>query len=356
MAIVEHEGPFAVIVSDMRMPRMDGLQFLVRAKQIAPDSVRIMLTGNSDQQTAIQALNEGNLFRFLTKPCPTEQLRQALQAGVEQYQLVTAEKQLLEETLNNSLQVLVDILSLVNPTAFSRSTRVKRLAREIAVQLGLRNPWEVEIAAMLSQIGCITVPEETLLKIAEYEPLTGRELDLYQHHPYIGHDLIAQIPRLEMVAEIIAHQNRRISDDPKINLISDPDNTPIPGAHILKVVLDFDQMLTAGNLPHNAIGEMAKRDGWYDPQVLDTLKAILLKNADEYVSLKVNIPDLQPGMILDETLTLGTGATLFSAGQEITLSLILRLVSFIEEDQMPTEIQVRVPASGMPTRGIAHLL
>src|ERR687883_1975197 len=90
---IKKNGPFAVIVSDMRMPEMDGVQFLARAKELAPESIRIMLTGNSDQQTAMEAVNEGHIFRFLTKPCPPEMLAKALTAGLEQYQLVRAERE-----------------------------------------------------------------------------------------------------------------------------------------------------------------------------------------------------------------------------------------------------------------------
>ena len=81
------DGPFAVIVADMKMPGENGVQFLMRAKQIAPTSVRIMLTGDSDQKTAMDAINEGNIFRFLTKPCSAYTLAQALKAALKQYQL-----------------------------------------------------------------------------------------------------------------------------------------------------------------------------------------------------------------------------------------------------------------------------
>jgi CheY-like chemotaxis protein len=350
LAMIAQEGPFAVIVSDMRMPGMDGVQFLSRVKEVTPNSVRIMLTGNSDQQTAMEAVNQGNIFRFLNKPCPPEMLAQALTAGLEQYRLLTAEKQLLEETLNNSLQVMVDILALVNATAFSRSTRVKRLARDIAEQLGVRNSWEVEIAAMLSQIGCITVPEETLRKVANGDPLTGKELDLYHQHPNIGHDLIARIPRLEKVAEIIAQQNRRVNDD---TAASDNTNGAARGARILKAVLDLDSLLNAGHLPHDAIREMAGRKGWYDPLIFNTLKELVHKTADEYVTIKAAVADLKPGMILDEALITNRGALLLSAGQEITFSLILRLTNFADAGIIPSTIQVRIPVTNFPATGAA---
>ena len=347
LALIAQEGPFAVIVSDMRMPGMDGVQFLSRVKETAPNSVRVMLTGNSDQQTAMSAVNEGSIFRFLNKPCPPETLAQTLTAGLEQYRLLTAEKQLLEETLNNSLQVMVDILSLTNATAFSRSARLKRLASDIALQLNVRDAWQVKIAAMLSQIGCITVPEDTLLKISRGEAITEKELSLYHQHPQVGHDLTVRIPRLEIVAEIIASQNRLMTDDPKARLPFDSTDTLTVGARILKIVLDFDKLLETGHLPHAAVRELLGRAGWYDVVVLNALKELIHKNAEELVTVKLPMADLKPGMILDESLFTNRGALLLSAGQEITLSLIMRLINFAEAELISTDVQVRVPASSV---------
>lgn len=347
LALIAQEGPFAVIVSDMRMPGMDGVQFLARVKELTPASVRIMLTGNSDQHTAMEAVNQGSIFRFLTKPCPPDRLAQALAAGLEQYGLITAEKQLLEETLNNSLQVLVDILSLTNATAFSRSTRIKRLARDIAAHLGVQNVWQIEIAAMLSQIGCITVPEETLLKISGGKSLTEKELHLYHQHAQVGHDLTARIPRLEIVAQIIACQNRLMTDDPQANNPFDPADTLTVGARILKVVLDFDKLLETGSLPHAAIRELCERKGWYDTTILSALKYLIHTKAEEFVTVTLSLSELKPGMVLDESLVTRRGALLLSAGQEITLSLILRLINFAEADLIAREAPVRVPANSL---------
>jgi signal transduction histidine kinase len=109
LAAVESRGPFAVIVSDMRMPGMDGVQFLSKVKEKAPDSIRIMLTGYADQHTAIEAVNEGNIFRFLTKPCPPEVLAKALGAGIQQYRLAMAEKNLLEWMLSGNIPMMKDL-------------------------------------------------------------------------------------------------------------------------------------------------------------------------------------------------------------------------------------------------------
>ncbi|HEX3101699.1 MAG TPA: HD domain-containing phosphohydrolase, partial [Pyrinomonadaceae bacterium] len=322
IAMIENEGPFAVVISDMRMPGMDGIQLLCLVKEIAPESVRVMLTGNADQQTAMNAVNEGNIFRFLTKPCPPEDLVNTLKAGVEQYRLVTAEKKLLEETLNKSIEVLVDILAIVNPTAFSRSTRVKKMAREIADSLGVDNVWEIEIAALLSQIGCVTVPEEILQKIADGASLSNKETGLYHQHPRVGHDLIARIPRMETVAAIVADQNHRIADESiKMAPSSEIDKATL-GARILKVVLDFDRLIIGGSSPQMACQRMSERMGLYDPRVFAGLLNIVEGTAKSYQTLDVRVSDLKPGMSLGGVLVSERGSVLLPVGQEITTSLI----------------------------------
>ena len=81
LAAVAHRGPYAVVVADMRMPGLTGVEVLARIRQMAPDTVRMMLTGNADQQTALEAVNEGHIFRFMTKPCPPDAFAKALTAG-----------------------------------------------------------------------------------------------------------------------------------------------------------------------------------------------------------------------------------------------------------------------------------
>lgn len=342
LAIIESEGPFAVVVSDMRMPGMDGIQFLGRVMEIAPDTVRVMLTGNADQQTAVNAVNEGNIFRFLTKPCPAEILTQTLQTGLEQYRLITAEKQLLEETLNKSLEVLVEILAIVNPTAFSRSSRVKKMARQIADELGVENPWQVEIAAMLSQIGCVTVPEEILVKIAGGAPLNDRETALYHQHPEIGHDFIAQIPRMETIAEMIGSQNQRFHDETAYTA-DDPRLRSRVGSRILKVVLDFDKLISSRNTPQHAYLDLAERVGWYDVGVLEVLKKLIEIAPEKYVELELGVGSLTPGMVLENALMSTRGSMLLSAGQEITRSLVLRLINLAQAGIIEETVRVNVP-------------
>jgi response regulator RpfG family c-di-GMP phosphodiesterase len=354
LALLNNGEKFAVIMSDMRMPIMDGIQFLRRVREIAPNSVRMMLTGNADQQTAIDAVNEGNIFRFLNKPCSPENIANALNAGLEQHDLITAEKVLLSETLNKSLQVMVEILSLVNPTAFSRANRIKRQARDIAIYMGVEKVWEVEIAAMLSQIGCLTVPENILQKISHCKTLDEKELAAYQQHPSVGRDLIARIPRLENVAEMIGNQNQRFNDGVKETERTDKSDAAKLGARILKAVLDFDKLLDAGNLPHQALKELSARIGWYDSIVLEALRHLVQEAAEEFVEVDVNVNELKPGMLLAKAVYSTRDVLLLSEKQEITLPLILKLINLAEAETIPDVLRVSVPvgkfqAEGAPT-------
>ncbi|HFE65571.1 MAG TPA: response regulator, partial [Caldithrix sp.] len=175
LRILAERGPFAVVISDMRMPGMDGTKFLSQVFETSPDTVRILLTGQADMNDAIAVVNEGQIFRFLTKPCPTEKLVPAIEQGLRQYRLITAEKELLSKTLKGTIKLLIDILSVVNPDAFSRAKRIHKTARKIAARLKFKDQWQLDIACMLSQVGCVTVPGEILQKKFRGEKLSPSE-------------------------------------------------------------------------------------------------------------------------------------------------------------------------------------
>jgi response regulator RpfG family c-di-GMP phosphodiesterase len=346
LAAIASRGPYAVIVSDMRMPGVDGIQFLAKVKDMLPDSVRIMLTGQADQYTAIQAVNEGNIFRFLTKPCSPDVLTKALDAGIQQYRLVMAEKDLLEKTLSGSIQILTDVLSLVNPTAFGRAARVRRLVSQLVAVLKVENAWQIEVAAMLSQVGCVTISEETLAKIYKGISLSVDELWMLQAHPQIGHDLIANIPRLEQVAEIIAYQEKLyngmgLPHDDKygqgIHL----------GARILKLALDFDKIEGAGMSRAEALKRIEARDGWYDPTVVEALR-IVMGNEAGYEIRSVLTDELSLDMVLDQEIVSIGGHPLFSKGQEVTSPLRARLMNYAKEGTIANSIKVLVPTKASP--------
>jgi response regulator RpfG family c-di-GMP phosphodiesterase len=341
LAAIEARGPFALVVSDMRMPGMDGIEFLAKVKEISPDSVRIMLTGNADMQTAVDAVNEGNIFRFLNKPCAHDLMEKTLRAGLEQYRLVRAERELLEKTVSGCVQMLTEILAFSNQAAFSRAARVRNLAGQIARELGFQNGWQVEIAAMLCQIGCLTVPERLFKKLYNNEFLTAEETRLLESHPQAGHDLVAHIPRLEAVAEIISYQEKHYDGTGFPHNEVRGNGIPV-GARILKVALDFDKLVEGEMSPTQAYLEIEKREGWYDPKVVEALKMDINRNV-EYEKKQLDFQDLRPGMKLAEGIRNVYGMLLLESGYEITASFCLHLRSFVERGIVKGPFNMLIP-------------
>ncbi|MEO7387320.1 MAG: HD domain-containing phosphohydrolase, partial [Gammaproteobacteria bacterium] len=206
LRLLEELGPFALVISDMRMPGMTGAELLTRVRTLYPDTVGMILSGQADLEATISAVNDGHIFRFLTKPCSEEPLRAAVAAGVEQYQLVTTRKELVEKTLQGLVETLNDILGLTNPMARRRTARVRQYAAAIASALKFPMPWDLRLATLLSQLGCITLPEAILDKLYAGSPLTPDEQQLYARHPEVAAALIARIPQLETVAAMIGRQ------------------------------------------------------------------------------------------------------------------------------------------------------
>jgi len=336
-----HKGPFAVAVADMHMAGMDGVQFLQSVKKISPETVRIMLTGDSDLSTAIEAINQGSIFRFLTKPCPKETLLSALDAAVKQHRLITAEKELLHKTLRGAIKVLTDILALVNPTAFGRASRVTRLVKQIASQLKLENSWQIEIAAMLSQIGCVTIPQQILNKVYRGKQLSPQEKEIFDSHPKIGRELIANIPRLELVAEIIASQEVGLGEPIRERKEKERDLVALAGS-ILKLAQDFDTQLILGKTYADALEQIRSQQGRYGDQLVEALHRALAQKIESQIET-VPVDSLAPGMILADDVKTQDGVLLITKGQEVTRSLRFRLMNFARVCAIDKLVKVIVP-------------
>ncbi|MEI6609426.1 MAG: HD domain-containing phosphohydrolase [Deltaproteobacteria bacterium] len=324
---IADSGPFAVIISDMRMPVMDGLTFLMEVRQVAPESVRMMLTGNTDQQTAIEAINRGAIFRFLTKPCTHECLTESIDAGLEQYRLITAEKELLEKTLKGSIKILTDILSLAYPIAFSQSLRLRKYAAQIAQKLNLFGAWQYEIAAMLSSVGFINVPTETIEKYMAGGTLSKEEKEMVAAIPETTGMLLANIPRLSTVASMITQRDMAYTDPLDFASRENGEGIRI-GANMLKVITDFDLLLLQNQEPEDAIKIMARQHTLYDSTILDVLTTIDLPRR-ERVSQFVKINELQNGMIIDADIFNSRGFLIIPKGYEVNEMTSERLKNFL---------------------------
>jgi response regulator RpfG family c-di-GMP phosphodiesterase len=319
---LEKTGPYAAVVTDMQMPSMNGIEFLRRVKQQFPDTVRLMLTGNHDLKTAIAAVNDGYVFRFLTKPCSADMMTSALTAALEQYALLTAERELLSGTLRGSVDLLADMLSILSPTAFGRTSRIRHICSDVCARLTVTNSWELTVAATLALLGCITVPEPILTRLDQGELLTEEEQSRYNEHPKVGGRLISRIPRLKGVAEIVERQNE------PYRLTATLGATDRNGlaANILKTAMDFETFIAQGDSHADAIARLKVDPGLYRPEVVEALAACLPRST---TIRKLKIMELSDGMILDENLMSLNGNLLLARGTAINEVLRERLIMLV---------------------------
>jgi response regulator RpfG family c-di-GMP phosphodiesterase len=281
------------------------------------------------------------VFRFLTKPCDEKDLISVLNVGLDQYRLVTAEKELLEKTLKGGIEVMTDLLSMANPEAFGRSLRIRRYAVEIADKLAVTSKWQLETAAMLSQIGWFLLPAHTMQKLYTGKSLSTEETKTLMMNPTISADLIKNIPRMEEVAEIILYQDKHYDGSGQPENKCQGNAIPL-GARILKAALDFDLLEVKGVMRAKALAERRDRSGWYDPQVLQAMEKVIGVERNYKVRDAV-FSELRANMILDEDLRASKGQLLISKGRELNEVVLKRLKHFQQNSGIREPVRVLVP-------------
>ena len=325
LAKIEAGECYAAVLSDLRMPGMDGLEVLRRVRQLSPDTVRLILTANADLRTAIDAVNEGNIFRFLEKPIANEALSKVLASAVAQYRLVTSEKDILHRTLHGSIKVLTEVLQLTNPEASGTASRVTMYVKHLATVLHIQEPWQFEMAAMLSQLGSVVLSQEA-----------GGNA-----HPQVAFELLRKIPRLELIAGMIRRQQEPLRDQLQVP-IRDLDQETL-GAQMLKVCIKFDALVRTGYSSSNAVDALLRQSNEYSRELALPLRDFSV-TLPPYEVRVLEIRDLMLEMVLDQEVRTRSGILLVKNGVEITDPLLARLRNFHSSRTISNSLRVLVPA------------
>ena len=342
LKLLGDKGPYAVLVADMQMPGMNGVELLQKAQELHPDVIRVMLTGNLDQRTAIGAINKGQVFRFLTKPCSADELGATLEAGIRQFQLEAAEKELLEKTLTGALKVLTEILAISDSEAFGRAEVLADRAVQVARHLGRKDTWEIDVAARLSPLGLVTLPPGLAEKERAWAQLTPQERTTLQRVPEFGADLLARIPRLEGVALTVRYQKKNFGDGGYP--LEGPQGEDLPlGSRILRALSDFVEIERRRGSRIIALEQLKLKRGLYDPRVLDAIETLfigpLAPEAGEVG--EVSPMELRPGMILRQDVKTHLGLLLAEHGTELHLTHIEKIRNFAALVGIQTPIRVQ---------------
>ncbi len=334
LKLIEEDGPFAVVVSDMKMPGMNGIELLGKIREQHKQTIGILMTGHPDANTAIRAINEGEVFRFLDKANSGALLEGALDAAIRQHELLKAEAEMLSSTLSGGVCMLIQVLSLAMPEAFGLAHEAKTLCRSIAKKLEAEPLWQIEVAAMLMRVGCVALPNDVVTCYLSGDPLEPDQKSQIAETPKIGYELVNKIPRMQGVAELIRAQH-----DPPT------DKTPI-GARILRVVGEFQRLqLSSGSL--SATLWTLQDESLYDRHVVQKLSEIVSVDRDQkYVMLD----DLKPGMILESHIERPFDkGVIIAKGTEVHEAMIQKLCMLRSDGVSISEpIRVLVASSQAP--------
>jgi hypothetical protein len=239
------------------------------------------------------------------------------------------------------MQVLTEVLSLVNPAAFSRAERARRYIHYIVIKMNLGNPWQYEVAAMMSQLGCVTLAPETVEAVFNGEELTPAEQAQYDAHPRVAYDLLSKIPRLEPIAWMIEHQTHPLPE-------AGPGDFETPdmrrGAGILRLILAYEKLIHKGASRNEAAHTLALQNKNFSPEFFHALVE-LDPNAEEGEIRKCRIELLTPGMIVQQEVRTHEGVLLISKGQEVTPPLILKLKNFHARHVVAAEVTISMPTT-----------
>ncbi|QID18926.1 response regulator [Nitrogeniibacter mangrovi] len=311
---IRWQEPFAVIMSDMRMPGMDGATFLAKARELSPDSVRLLLTGQADLESSIAAINKGAIFRYLCKPCPKDELSATLADAVGQYRLLRAEKELLETTVSASVKTLTEVLAMVAPWAFQRSTFAQSCVRHALPKLEWPDGWIYNVAAALSQIGCVGIPAEVVQADAAHRNLDPEQRELLRSHPEVACRLVERIPRMETVARIIRYQHSAAPADEALEVIR--------GSQLLRAALELERHATRENgleRPWEILRALKPAIPDYIIKALSDLRAGVAGRRAARVS------ELMPGWVVEEDIRTTNGLMVLTKGHELTETAIAAL-------------------------------
>ena len=368
-----------VIVSDMRMPEMDGAAFLEKALELQPDSRRILLTGYSDQESTVRAINKGQIHQYMMKPWDNDALKATIDTEInekiniatsspdsgdygqlqEQVAVVSEElsnahmladmaKEELLKQYSTTIKIISNLINLKTPTPSTMNANVvtHSVAMCKLIKLDRKVMTEVRNAAQLFQIGKLAISDELVnLKINEMDE---SQLDEYNKHSVKGAGLLLPLNTLDYTANIIRHQNENVDgsgypDGLKQKLI------PL-GSRILKIVVDYQQIIHGlyfndAYSPNDALDFMDKYSGKkYDKTLLMLYRkfiAELSKTSGIQQDRIYKIVDLKPEMTVSRDLVANEGLLLITKGTKLNNLIITKLTELEERDAQEMNVFIK---------------
>jgi adenylate cyclase len=364
------EKPVSLIISDQRMPEMSGSEFLEQTRKIFPNAIRFLLTGYSDMDAVIDAINKGGIHRYLSKPWNDEDLKIQVRQSLEQYELAMENKR-LEGSLFGTVKLLSSLIETLNPMLGNYMKQVGMISRTIAEDYDLSKEEldQIEIAGMIHDIGLLGVPEHIILK--DKEDMTQKEFMMFSQHPTIGKMCLDAVEYLDQASLIVLHHHEYYDGKGFPHHLR-REEIPL-GSRIIGVVADYCKIIytwpkdvdeitkkarnflgpAANNIdiddPGKMLAAIAKKiillgaEQKYDLQVVSTLmKKLGEKEREESKKqmkiVSISVEELKEGMVLAKNLRSKDGRILVQKDASLKESSIETLQILVENEVVENEI------------------
>ena len=334
LEMLEKQSEIGVIVADMHMPGMTGLELLEAFSNKSPATTRIMLTGNANQDCAVEAINKSHVFGFLNKPCSTDNLIEGIQGGLAYHRLLVRERKMMEMTLAGSIKLLSDVISLMDPAATAGSRKISKWGGVLSPHLSGVAAWELNFATMLAPIGRVSVPLDILLRHSKGEIQSAEERSILANAPGVGSRLLNNIPRMATVSKAILYQDKNFdgSGFPDDNIQGA--DIPVIG-RVLRILKELAQISGNSDLTGTNFDELLQQKKWFDPELVSLARQHLI--APETATEESNAPEtekvrnalLREGHRLAEDLYNIDGALILSKGTVLSLTQVEKIRTMV---------------------------
>lgn len=264
------DEPCDVVLSDMRMPLLNGARFLTLAREHAPETVRVMLTGHSTLTDAVAAVNEGEIYRLLLKPCATDALIATLDEAVARHAELVRGRDLVDASTRATIRALLAVAGQVDPSGPGRARRVRQHAVDLATAAeGVAPSPELERACELLQLGAVALAPDVRAKVASATRLSREHAQELERLPELALPFVRDVPTLEPVVALLEAAMRPFVA-PRAGVAGTP-----PSAAVLRIAFDYELLERQGAPMETALSTMQARRGRYSLALLDRFAQLL---------------------------------------------------------------------------------
>jgi len=325
-----------LILLDINMPEMDGFEVcrhLKEDKKLSAIPV-IFLSALNETEDKVRAFHAGGVD-YITKPFQFEEVQARVETHMGLQRARRAERDLLKNTLNGAVRTIADLIHQTGPALGKRSDAIRDIVVHLTSQLGLDEPWQYELAAILCLIGCIALPAESFERVYGRAPNASDE-EMFRAHPENGARLIAKIPRLEIVSEMIRGQQTAGGD-------SRPQGVAELGACILRIAVELDRWMFAGLSFDVSLRQLKAMPRGFPPEMIEALRGY-----SPYVAAfevrALALRDLQVSMVTEDDIVTKDGSfMILRKGSVLNAATLEKISNFDKTRRICQPIRVQVP-------------